>query len=113
MALDPEDDINLMTALQEIAFQSPRVKLEHVTPDPEERAEAWRSPERRILPVERWLEIVWKDYRNAPSPEAQYVIMGPHYRWHRDELGRAIILANHQGEFVPMFEEVWAGDPLS
>lgn len=113
MPHDPEDDVSLVSALREIAFQSPRVKLEHVTPDPEEQAETWRGPERRILPVERWIEIVLKDYKNAPSQEARYVIMGPHYRWHRDDWGRAIILANHHGEFVPMFEEVWSGDPLS
>lgn len=79
----------------------------------QEGREYWKGPVRKILPVERWLEIVWRDYDQAPTTEARRIIVGPWYRWHHDDWGRAIILANHYGKFVPMFEEVWAGDPLS
>jgi hypothetical protein len=107
----------LPAILRAISQESPGARLEHVMKDDEESAEAWRDPdqyrERKILPVERWHQIVWTDYINAPTREFEQIIVGPHYKWYRDEWGRAIILANHRGEFVPMFEEVWAGDPLS
>jgi len=101
-----------MSILVRISQETPGVKLEHLEVHGDRQPEPWEEVGRKILPVERWMRIVWTDFQNAP-PEAKHVIAGRHYKWYRDEWGRAIILANHQGEFVPMFEEVWAGDPLS
>lgn len=103
----------LPEVLAEISGRNPGVRLEHtLSAGKEGEAELRRGePERRILPVERWLAIVREDVRRAPDPEARAVITGPYYFWDHDEFGRAVVSANDFGRIVPMFIEVWAGEP--
>lgn len=112
-SLDPyqADWKGLDQVLAEIADTSPGVRLDHTHKNIEEY-EAWRGlPEKRMLPVERWLSIVRNDIARSPTPEWREVIAGPHYYWGFDELGRIIIGTNHQGRIAIMFEEPWAGEP--
>lgn len=98
--------------LHEIAAATPGVRLEHFDVVPgEDPEEAWVGPVKKILPVERWIQIVRTDIRNAPSQEARSIIAGPYYMWYYDDFGRATIMAQHQDRIVPMFVEVWAGEP--
>lgn len=113
MSADENEPSSLLQVLTRIHQDTPGAKLEHLEVWEENRPEPWEEGERKILTVEHWMRIVLADFRNAPSSEARETISGPYYKWHRDEWGRAIVEANHRGEFVPMFEEVWAGDPLS
>lgn len=95
--------------LFEIATTTPKVRLEH-TDLAEGGREPWMGPE-KILPVERWLEIIRNDILRAPDAQAREMIRGPHYYWAIDDLGRAIVAANHFGRAVIMFAEVWLGEP--
>lgn len=103
----------LDAVLAEISETSPGARLEHTLGGEEWAEEAgWRGqPEKRILPVERWLAIVRKDIRNALDPHARTIITGPYYFWGFDEFGRAVVSANDAGRVAPMFVEVWAGEP--
>jgi hypothetical protein len=101
----------LLQILMEIHRQVPDARLEHV-PNPDDPApDPWEMPQKKVLPVSQWFNIVLKDLDHAPTAEAQDVITGRYYTWHRDEFGRAIIQAEHRGEMINMFEEVWAGEP--
>lgn len=95
--------------LAEIAMLTPGIRLEH-TDLAEGGREPWMGPE-KISSVERWLSVVRKDIQRAPDAQARDMIRGPHYYWDRDDLGRAVIAANHFGRAVIMFIEVWAGEP--
>lgn len=97
--------------LSEIAKTSPGVRLDHTSHNLEEREEWKGEPEKKILPVERWLTIIRGDIKRAPTPEWRQTIVGPHYYWGYDDLGRVHIATNHQGQVAVMFVEPWAGEP--
>lgn len=89
--------------LAEISKDGPGVRLEHVMGE-------WEGGPKKITTVERWLETVKRDIRNAPDPEARRIITGPYYFWDYDEFGRVTVSANDFGRVAPMFVEVWAGE---
>lgn len=96
--------------LGEIAKRSPGIRLEHTDLVEGERP-AWMQPARKIMTVEKWLKVVYRDIVNAPTEAARRVITGPFYFWDTDDLGRAVVAANDFGRTVIMFTEVWAGEP--
>lgn len=99
----------LDVVLAEIAKKNPGARLEHTMESEEER---WsEEPTKKILPVERWRAIVQKDIENVPNDLARQLIMGPYYFWGYDEFGRVVVSAEHQNRIVPMFVELWAGEP--
>jgi hypothetical protein len=115
LRLDPKeaDWKSLDAVLSEISEKSPGARLEHTLGEEETaEGEVWKGePVRKILPVERWLAIVQEDIERAPTEEARHIITGPYYFWDYDDLGRVLVAANDSGEIVPMFVEVWAGEP--
>lgn len=96
--------------LEEISRRTPGISLEH-TDLAEGAREPWMGPEKKIHSVERWLAIIRKDLQRAPNAQARQMILGPNYFWDTDDLGRAVVAANHFGRAVVMFIEVWAGEP--
>jgi len=99
---------SLEEVLKEIATRSPGARLEHTDLVEEP---SWLEPVRKIMTVEGWLRVVQRDIQNAPTKQARRIITGPFYYWDTDDLGRAVVAANHYGRAVIMFVEVWAGEP--
>ena len=100
----------LEAVLNEIIAETPGIRMEHIEPRTEPK-EAWEGDDKKVMTIERWLGVVKKDLLNAPTNQARRIIVGPFYYWYRDEVGRAIVMSNHYGQAVPLFAELWAGEP--
>jgi len=100
----------LDSVLTEIIKETPGIRMEHIEPRIEPK-ESWESTEKKVMTIERWLGVVKKDILNAPSNRDRRIIVGPFYYWYRDDLGRALVMSNHYGQVVPLFAEIWAGEP--